>query len=212
MPNLRISDYFHVAECKEYIRVGVFHYCISGENMNSKLLIVWCCILLITVTFNIGCSTKNEKNLSLDRIEVDNIKIDGWEYHRIWCNWTEDTNESIFKPNEGEYWYAGAKLSDLHNPDPSLFDSKIRIVCYNDQDRPLKNVDINISGCGVSYSGLTNSRGEVFLSLEGCHLEPPAINGCIRIEASFNNLNGTIQKEIISITVLAGDTHPNQGI
>ena len=183
-------------------------------NMKSKRFIMGISILLITVTFNIGCSSKkgnNEEDInlsgrSLDEIEVKPIQVDGWGQNKIWCNWTEDTNESIFKPDRGEHWYAGAQMSYLHKPDPNKFDSTVTIKCFEKARGPLHNVDVVISGVGVHDSGKTNSYGDVSLSLRGCHLGVNEEIGEIIVEAKYGN-----DQKITSIMVLAGDEPPDQG-
>ena len=142
----------------------------------------------------------------LDTIQVNDIVIDGWKQTKIWCNWTEDTNESIFKPDRGEHWYAGAQMSYLHKPDPNKFDSTVTIKCFEKARGPLHNVDVVISGVGVHDSGKTNSYGDVSLSLRGCHLGVNEEIGEIIVEAKYGN-----DQKITSIMVLAGDEPPDQG-
>ena len=187
--------------------------------MKSKLLIAGYCILLITVTFNIGCSSKKGNNEELDMIEIEPIKVDGWKQNKIWCNWTEDTNASIFKPDRGEHWYAGAQFIDpetgekiyYHNPDPAIFDSKVTIKCIGDNEEPMADVDVVISGAGVLDSGKTNTKGEVTLSLSGCRLGLNEDMGKINVEAEYKSSSGN-QKKTTSIMVLAGNVPPDQGL
>ena len=146
----------------------------------------------------------------LDTIDVKDINVDGWPQTKIWCNWTEDTNKSIFEPNRGEHWYAGAKLSYNHNPDDYLFDSSITIICKDDKKKAMSDVDVVISGAGVLDSGKTDTKGMVTLSLKGCHLGPNEAVGEIQIEAKYQSTFGK-QKKTTSITVLAGDIPPDQG-
>jgi len=155
----------------------------------------------------------------LDTIQVQDIKVDGWAQTKIWCNWTEDTNESIFKPDRGEHWYAGAQFVDpetgkkiySHNPDPAVFDSKVTIKCIGDDDEPMADVDVVISGTGVLDSGKTNTKGTVTLSLKGCHLGPNEDIGEITVEAKYQSTFGK-QKKTTSIMVLSGSEPPDQGL
>ncbi len=146
----------------------------------------------------------------LNTIQVNPIKVDGWSQHKIWCNWTEDTNASAFQPPKGEHWYAGAELSSSHKPDEYMFDSKITIKCIGDNDKPMSNVDVVISGSGVLDSDVTDSNGLVTLSLKNCHLGPNQEQGEINIEAKYQSTFGD-QKKTTSITVLAGDSPPDLG-
>ena len=147
----------------------------------------------------------------LDTIQVYDIKVDGWEQTKIRCNWTEDTNASIFEPNRGEHWYAGAKLSYNHYPDPAIFDSKVTIKCIGDDGKPMADVDVVISGAVEPDSGKTNTKGVVTLSLKGCHLGVNDEIGEIIVEANYQSTFGK-QKKTTSIMVLAGDEPPDQGL
>lgn len=150
----------------------------------------------------------------LDNIYVEPIKVNGIEQNKIWANWTEDTNTSIFTPKRGEHWYAGAKLSYNHEPNKNLYDSFVTIVCSDDDGNPMSNIDVVISGAGVLDSDKTDTNGKVTLSLKNCHLGPNDSQGEIKIEAKYDSTFGT-QKKTKTITVLAGgdgDGEPIKGV
>ena len=178
---------------------------LTGLPLRIFIMVVIAGVCLVAIVGFIVVSKPD-----LDTIYVEDIKVDGWQQTKIWCNWTEDTNEAVFKPNRGEHWYAGAELSSNHNPDDYLFDSNVTIICEGDDDEPMSDVDVVISGAGVLDSGKTDTKGKVTLSLKGCHLGPNEAVGEIQIEAKYQSTFGK-QKKTTSITVLAGDTPPDQG-
>ena len=178
---------------------------LTGLPLRIFIMVVIAGVCLVAIVGFIVISKPD-----LDTIYVEDIKVDGWSQTKIWCNWTEETNKTIFKPNRGEHWYAGAKLAYNHNPDDYLFDSTVTIICEGDDDEPMSDVDVVISGAGVLDSGKTNTKGRVTLSLKGCHLGPNEVVGNIQIEAKYQSTFGE-QTKTTSITVLAGDTPPDQG-
>jgi len=177
---------------------------LTGLPLRIFIMVVIAGVCLVAI---VGFIVMKE---DLDTINVEDIKIDGWSQTKIWCNWTEETNKSIFEPNRGEHWYAGAKLSNYHNPNDYLFSPSITIICKDDEGDPMSEVDVVISGAGVLDSGKTNTNGKVILSLKGCHLGPNEVVGKIQIEAKYQSTFGE-QTKTTSITVLAGNTSPNQG-
>jgi len=178
---------------------------LTGLPLRIFIMVVIAGVCLVAIVGFIVVSKPD-----LDTIYVEDIKVDGWYQTKIWCNWTEDTNNTIFKPNRGEHWYAGAELSAGHNPDSYMFDSEVTIVCTDDDGEAMSEVRVVISGAGVSDAGTTNTAGEVKLSLKNCHLGPNDGNGEIKVEATYDSTFGT-QKKTTSIMVLAGDTPPDQG-
>lgn len=139
----------------------------------------------------------------LDKIHVDEILVGGHMQNTIWCNWTESTNSSAFEPRAGEHWYAGVSLGPNHAPNKNFYNDKIMIICTDNDGQAMADVDVIISGCGVLDNDRTNTRGEVELSLKGCHLGVNEEQGSITITAKYDSTFGT-QEKTKSITVLAG--------
>ena len=172
--------------------------------MGNAVLKTGMTILIAVMTFGMGCTSEDGLSVggNVDSIVIHPIMMDGWENHIIWCNWTKDTNASAFKPPVGEHWYAGAKLSSQHEPNPRMFDSEITVKCTDDRGRAVFGVRVVITDLGVNDEGTTDLRGEVRLSLRGCHLGVNDVQEDIWVKA---------KETMATITVLAGDTTPDLG-
>ena len=96
---------------------------LTGLALRIFIMVIIAGICLVAIVGYIVMSKPD-----LDDISYEPILIGGYEGYTIWCNWTESTNASIFKPNPGEHWYAGASLASNHVPNSNLYNAKITII------------------------------------------------------------------------------------
>jgi hypothetical protein len=81
-----------------------------------------------------------------------------------------------YRPEEAVRYYRGSTRPDPTNKSATLkpddkYTTHLIIYVKDKDNKPIPNVEVSMSGCGVSDVGATDGDGKVKLSLEGCKLE-----------------------------------------